>query len=106
MALWSTENHNITLKSLALFRPKLRDSLSTNQIAKARSVNCYCYGVNVIEFSIRLKNLKHSHGIEMPSRDSIKIPLMIAESTARFSLFHYESLLSKAYRCDTRDSSS
>ena len=30
----STETHNITLKNLALFRPKLRDSYSTNQIAR------------------------------------------------------------------------
>ena len=43
-----TETHNITLKNLALFRPKLRDSYGTNQIA--RFVNYYCYGVNVIEF--------------------------------------------------------
>ena len=54
MELQSTETHNITLKNPALFRSKLRDSYSTNQIA--RYVNYYCYGVNVIEFSIRLKN--------------------------------------------------
>ena len=48
------EAHHITLKSLALVRPKLRNSLSTNQIA--RFVNYYCYDVNVIEFSIRLTN--------------------------------------------------
>ena len=54
IALRSTETHNITLKNLALFRAKLRDSYSTNQIA--RYVNYYCYGVNVIEFSILLKN--------------------------------------------------
>ena len=53
---WSTETHNITLKYLALSRPRLCDSLSTNQIA--RLVNCYCYGVNVIEF---LNQLKHIH---------------------------------------------
>ena len=54
MALLSTETHNITLKNLALFWTKLRDSYSTNQIA--RLVNYYCYGVNVIELSIRWKN--------------------------------------------------
>ena len=54
MALMPTETQNITLKNLALFRPKLRASYSTNQIA--RFVNYYCYGVNMIEFSIRLKN--------------------------------------------------
>ena len=52
--LQSTETHDITLKNLALFRPKLRDSYSTNQSAGV--VNYYCYGVNVIELSIRLKN--------------------------------------------------
>ena len=82
MALQSTETHNITLKNLALFRPKLRDSYSTNQIA--RFVNYYCYSVNVVEFSIRLKNGKHSHGIEIRSRDSIIIPLMIEEKRSRF----------------------
>ena len=55
MALQATEPHNnVTLKNLALFRAKLRDSYSTDQIA--RFVNYYCYGVNVIEFSIRYKN--------------------------------------------------
>ena len=55
MALQSTETHNITLKNQALFRPKFRDSNSTNQIA--RFVNYYCYGVNVrVDISIRLKN--------------------------------------------------
>ena len=83
MALWSTETHNITLKNLALFRPKLRDSLSTNQIA--RFVNYYYYVVNVIEFSVQLKKLKHSHGIEIRSLDFIVISLMIAENKARFS---------------------
>ena len=34
MALQSTETHNITMKNLALFRPKLRDSYSTNQMAR------------------------------------------------------------------------
>ena len=54
MALQSTETH-IYSENLALFRSKLRDSLSTNQIA--RIVNYYCYGVNAIEFlMIRLKN--------------------------------------------------
>ena len=85
MKLQSTETHDITLQNLALFRPKLRDSYSTNQVA--RFVNYYCYGVNVIEFSIRLKNLKHSHGIEIRVRDSIIIPLMIEENRTKFSLF-------------------
>ena len=58
----------------------------------------------MIDFSIRLKDRKHSHWIEIRSRDSIIIPLMIAEN--RIWLFHYESLLSKVYRRDTRDSSS
>ena len=40
---------------------------------------------------------KHSHRIEIRSHDSIIIPLMIAENRARFSLFHYEFLLSKVY---------
>ena len=63
VAIQSTETHNITLKKLALFRPKLRDSYNTNQIA--RFLNYYCYSVNVI-------------------RDSIIIPLMIKENGARF----------------------
>ena len=54
MALQSTETHDITLKNLALFSPKIRDSYSTSQIAKF--VNYYAYGVNMIELSIRLKN--------------------------------------------------
>ena len=81
-ALRSTETHNITLKNQALFRPKLRDSYSTNQIR--RFVSYYCYGVIVIEFFIRLKNSKHSHGTEIRSRDSIIIPSMIEENRARF----------------------
>ena len=40
------------------------------------------------------------------SRDSIIIPLMIEEIGPGFSLFHHESLLSKVFRRDTRDSSS
>ena len=80
MVLQSTEIHNITLKNLALFRPKLRDSYSTNEIA--RFVNYYCYNVNVIEFSILRKNLKH--GIEIRSRDSIVISLTIEENRGRF----------------------
>ena len=51
MVLRSTETRDITLKNL--FRPKLRDSSSTNQIE--RFVNYYCYGVNVMELSISLK---------------------------------------------------
>ena len=82
IALQSTETHNITLKNLALFRPKLRDSYGTNHIA--RFLNYYCYGVNVIECSIRLKNWKHSHGSEIRSFDSIIIPLMIEENRAKF----------------------
>ena len=82
MPLRSKETHSITLKNLALFRPKVRNSSSTNQIA--RFVDYFCYGVTVIEFSIRLKNCKHSHGIEIRSRDSIIIPLMIEEIRAEF----------------------
>ena len=63
MAFRSTETNNVTLKNLALFRPKLRDSLSTNQIA--RFVNYFCCGVNVIELSIRLE---HSHGMAIRNR--------------------------------------
>ena len=37
--------------------------------------------------NIRLKNLKHSHGIEIRSRDVIIIPLMIEENRARFFTF-------------------
>ena len=81
MALHSIETHNITLKNLALFMPKLRDSYSTNQVA--RFVNYYFYSVNVIEFLIRLKNWKHSHGIGIRSRDSIIIPLMTEENRAK-----------------------
>ena len=104
MALRSRETHSISLKNMALLRPKLSDFFSTNQIA--RFVNYHCYGVNVMEFSIQLKNWKHSHGMEIRSRDSFIIPLMIEETGPSFSLFHYESLLSKVYRRDTRDSSS
>ena len=50
MALQAIETHSITLKNLALFRPKLGNSSSTNQIA--RFVNYYCYGVNVMECSM------------------------------------------------------
>ena len=82
MALRSIETRSITMKNLALFRPKLSNFFSTNQIA--RFVNYYCSRVNVIEFSIRLKNLKHSHGIEIRSRDSFVIPLMIEENRAKF----------------------
>ena len=77
MVLQSIETHDITLKNLALFRPKLRNSYSTNQIA--RFVNYYSYGVNVIEFSIRLKNRKHSLGIVIRILDSIIILLMTEE---------------------------
>ena len=35
-------------------------------------------------FSIRLKNCKFSHGIEIRSRDSIVIPLLIEENRAKF----------------------
>ena len=54
MALQSTETHNIILINVTLLRPKNRDSDSTNQIA--RFVNYYYYGVDEIEFLIRLKN--------------------------------------------------
>ena len=47
-------------------------------------MNYHCYVVNVIEFSIGLKNVKHSNSIEIRSRDSIIIPFMIAEIRARF----------------------
>ena len=53
-----------------------------------------------------IEELKYSHGIEIRSRDSFIIPLMIEEIGPRFSHFHYESLLSKVYRRDIRDSSS
>ena len=82
MALRSRETHSITLKNLALFRPKLSNFFSTNQIA--RFVNYFCDGVKVIEFSIRLKNSKPSHGTEIRSRDSIIIPLMIEENRTKF----------------------
>ena len=82
MALQSPETHNITLKNLALFRPKLRDSYSSNQITRFDNYNCY--DLNVIEFSIRLQNRKHSHGIEIRSRDSIIIPLITEENRAKF----------------------
>ena len=38
----------------------------------------------MIDFSIRLKNGKHSHGIEIRSSDSIIIPLMIKKDRAKF----------------------
>ena len=38
----------------------------------------------MIEFSIQSKNLNNSHGIEIRSRDSILIQLMIAEYRASF----------------------
>ena len=47
MALQLTETHNIALKNLALFRPKLRLK-STNQIA--RFANYYCYNGNYPEY--------------------------------------------------------
>ena len=82
MALWPRETHRITLKNLALFRPKQSNFFSANQIAGF--VNYYCDGVKVIEFSIWLKNWKHSHGTEIWSLDSIIIPLMIEENRAKF----------------------
>ena len=84
--------------------PKLRDSWSTNQIV--RFVNYYCYGANVIEFSIGLKNWKRSHGIEIRSRDSIVIPLMIVENSASFFTVSLWVPVEQGYRRDTRDSSS
>ena len=94
MALRSTRTHNITLKNLALLMPKLRDYLSTNQIA--RFVNYYCHRVNRIKFSIWSKNWKHSHEIDIRSRDSIIPALMIAEKRAIcFSIIHYEMKMSK-----------
>ena len=78
MTLQATETHSITMKNLALFRPKLCNSSSTNQIV--RFVN-YC--VDVIEFSIRLKNWKDCHGMEILSRDSFLIPLMIEENRTK-----------------------
>ena len=56
MALQSTETHNITLKNVALFRPKLRDSYSTNQIA--RFVNYYCHGVKCNRIFDSIEELK------------------------------------------------
>ena len=38
----------------------------------------------MIEFSIRLKKLKNSHGMEIRSRDSFIILLMIEENRAKF----------------------
>ena len=40
MSLRSIEIHNITLKTLALFRPKLHDSYSSNQIARCDREEC------------------------------------------------------------------
>ena len=76
MELQSTETHNITVKKLTLFRRRLCDSYSTNQIV--RFVN-YCDGI----FD-SIEELKHSYGIEIRSRDSIIIPLMIEEKRAMF----------------------
>ena len=45
-------------------------------------------------------------GFEIRSRDSIINPLIMQKIESAFSLFHYESLLSKVYCRDTRDSSS
>ena len=44
------------LKSLALFRPYFRDSLSTNQIA--RFANCYCYGASLVKIFDLIKGLE------------------------------------------------
>ena len=54
MALRAIETRSIILKAWPYLGPKVRNSSSTNHIA--RFVNYYCYDVNVIEFSIRLKN--------------------------------------------------
>ena len=43
---------------------------------------------------------------EIRSLDSIIVPLTIVEIGVSFSLFHHESLVSKVYRRDTRNSSS
>ena len=71
MALRSRENYSITMKSMALFRPKLSNFFSTNQIA--RFVNYYCDGVKVIEFSIRLKNRPFSYSTKEPGSSDIFI---------------------------------
>ena len=102
MALCSTETHNITLKNLALYlgpnfaiptvQIRLRDFLLL-------LLRCKCDRI----FD-SIEELKHSHGAEIRSRDSIIIPIMIEENRTKFSLFHYKSPLSKVYRRDTRDS--
>ena len=77
MALWAIETYSITMKNLALFRPKLRNSSSTNQIA--RFVNYYCDRIfdSIEEF-------KTLPGMQIRSRDSFVIPLMIEENRAKF----------------------
>ena len=40
MALRSRETHSITMKNMALFRPKLSDFFSTNQIARFGQEQC------------------------------------------------------------------
>ena len=61
MALRSTETHDITVKSLALFRPKILASRRTNHIT--RFVNYY--GVaNVIQFCDSIEAvITFPHGI-------------------------------------------
>ena len=101
MALQAIETHSITLKNLALFRPtsQLLQYQSDCEICELLLLRCKCDRI----FD-SIEELKHSYGMELRSRDSFIIPLMIEENRAKFSLFHYESLLSKVYRRDTRDS--
>ena len=82
MALRSIETHSITMKNLALFRPKteqFHQYQSDCEICELLLLTCKCDRI----FD-SIEELKHSHGIEIRSRDSFLIPLMIEENRAKF----------------------
>ena len=106
MVIPSIETHSITMKNLALFRPKLRNSSkyqSDCEICELLLLRCKC--ARIFDWIEELKSHPRD-GTGIRSRNSIIIPLMIEEHRATFFTVHYESLLSKVYCRDTRDSSS
>ena len=66
MALWSIETHSITMKNMALFRPKLSNFFRTNQIA--RFVKCDRIFDSIEELKTRggARNFP-TEGLELPT---------------------------------------
>ena len=88
MALQSSQQGLIIFKPDPI-RPKLRDSYSTNQIA--RLVNYYCYGVNVIEFSIRLKKIGSGFPVEQGIRGTHRHKSMCTLELSKMSQNEHQS---------------